>query len=261
MAEPRFDARPGLRRTTSPWWGIHEARYRFALNFIAGDKALDVACGTGYGLPILCRAVRYAIGIDVDHGALRSACEELQGFSGSVALADGCRLPFGDRTFDSITSFETIEHLEDGRSFVAELARVLTPGGICIVSTPNANYTRPQNGIPRNPYHIYEYTPSEFLDLLASRFGSVDLVGQCLSPAFTISPFWDDQQRLRTKRELSRLLVWRLLNRMPHRVREAVSRILWGHPFTPSCVDYEFIAFPVEDAPTQLAICRATSNE
>lgn len=251
---------PGQDRTASPWWGIHAARYRFALKHIGGATLLDVACGTGYGLPILLNAVQYAVGVDLDCGALKSARTELQWLRGSVVSADGCLLPFGDRTFDAITSFETIEHLENGRAFVAELARVLAPGGTCIVSTPNANYTRPQNGKPRNPYHVHEYSPSEFLALLAGYFTSIRLVGQRLSPAFIIAPFWEDQERIHTTRELIGLAIWRFLNRMPHHTRESLSRLLWGHPFTPSDGDYEFLQSVAEHAPTQLAICKKSAQ-
>src|SRR5262245_44051159 len=128
MSEPRFHEMSEQRRKPSPWWGIHEARYRFALNHVRGDKLLDVACGAGYGLPILLGAVRYAVGIDIDHSALQSAQLETKDVNGAVVLADGCYVPFGNDTFDAITSFETIEHVKNGARLVSEFARVLSPG-------------------------------------------------------------------------------------------------------------------------------------
>ena len=164
---------------------------------------------------------------------------------------------FNDDAFDAITSFETIEHLQDRSTFVAELARVLARGGVCIFSTPNAIYTRPLNGKPRNPYHVHEYGPSEFRAFLANYFNSIELLGQRLRPTFAISPFWDDQQNLHTARDLCRLVLWRILNRLPRLVRESLSQALWGHPFTPTSTDYDFIASAVDDAPVQIAICRS----
>jgi SAM-dependent methyltransferase len=257
MSDPRLQITSSENRHSSPWWGIHEARYRFALKYVGGDKLLDVACGTGYGLPILLGAVRYAVGVDIDGPALLSASRELSGLNGSLVLASGCCLPFQNDAFDAIISFETIEHLEDRSTFVAELARVLAPGGVCIFSTPNAIYTRPLNGKPRNPYHVYEYSPPEFRAFLANYFNSIDLLGQRLRPTFAISPFWDDQQNLRTARELCRLVLWRILNRLPRLARESLSQAVWGHPFTPSSSDYDFTPSALEYAPVQIAICRS----
>jgi SAM-dependent methyltransferase len=256
MTEPRFQITSKEDRMSSPWWGIHEARYRFALKYVGGDKHLDIACGSGYGLPILSSAVKYVIGVDIDAPALLTASRELIGFKSSLVLASGCYLPFHDDAFDGVTSFETIEHLQDRSAFVAELARVLAPGGVCILSTPNATCTNPVNGKPRNPYHIHEYVPSEFQALLARYFKSVDLLGQRLRPTFVISPFWDDQQNLRTTGEHCRLAVWRILNRLPRLAREALSEALWGHPFTPDFTDYVFSASGLDNAPVQVAICR-----
>jgi 2-polyprenyl-3-methyl-5-hydroxy-6-metoxy-1,4-benzoquinol methylase len=257
MSEPRLQITSKETRLSSPWWGIHEARYRFALGYVSGDRLLDVACGTGYGLPILLGAVKCVVGVDVDLPALVSATRELGGLNGSVVAANGCCLPFNNDAFDAITSFETIEHLQDRTTFVRELVRVLAPTGVCIFSTPNAIYTRPVNGKPRNPYHVYEYSPSEFRAFLAKHFSSVLLVGQRLRPTFAISPFWDDQQNLHTARELGRLVWWRVLNRLPRFARESLSQAVWGHPFAPSSTDYEFIASAVDDAPVQVAICES----
>jgi len=255
MSDPRLQITSKENQLSSPWWGIHEARYRFALKYIGGESLLDVSCGTGYGLPILLSAVKYVIGVDVDVPALLSAAREVRGLNGRVVLASAGCLPFHDDAFDAITSFETIEHLQDRETFVKELVRVLAPGGVCVFSTPNAIYTRPLNGKPRNPYHIYEYSPSEFKDFLANHFGSISLLGQRLHPTFRISPFWDDQQNLHGTRELCRLVLWRVLNRLPRLAREFLSQAVWGHPFTPSFSDYDFVASGVEDAPVQVAIC------
>ena len=255
MSEPRLHSGLPEKRHESPWWGIHEARYRFACKYVEGDTLLDVACGTGYGIPIVSNAVPYTVGIDIDHGALQSARAEIKGINSSLIRADGCILPFGDGVFNSIVSFETIEHLDDAPRFVSELARVLAPGGVCLISTPNANYTLPQNAKPRNPYHVREYTPREFAELLRCYFRSVDLIAQRLSPVFGISPFWDDQQKLRKPVEVFRLIVWRILKRAPRRTRDPLSHAILGQPLIPSASDYEFVRSVDGDGPTQLAVC------
>ncbi len=243
---------------TSPWWGIHLARYRFATSHVEGRRVLDVACGSGYGLAVLLKArARWVAGVDLNPGAARKAQAELRGGPGQVIVADGCKLPFADESFDVITSFETLEHLEHRKRFLAEVRRVLTPDGLCILSTPNAKYTLPQNGQPRNPYHIHEYTPEELTVELGDYFSSMEILGQSLDSRFTISPFREDQQRLpRTFRVQVRLLVWRVLSKFPSKLRNRLSKTLLGHELLPGESDYQFSSITVEKAPVTVALCR-----
>jgi SAM-dependent methyltransferase len=216
---------------------------------------LDIACGTGYGLTILHEqgGARAVIGVDADFGAARAARR-----CGPSLVADGASLPFPDRAFDAITSFETLEHLHARDTFLGELARVLRPDGICVLSTPNAVYTRPVNGTPRNPFHVHEYTLDELRAALAPHFASVELLGQDLDPRFAISPFWDDQQRLaRTPGVQARLLAWRLLNRMPSSVGDRAARLLLRQPLVPAEADYRFTAGDLSHTPVLVAVCSA----
>lgn len=259
MFEARLDLSGdwAARRRQSPWWGVHAARYLFAAPLVRSGRVLDVACGTGYGLPILRAGSRVVVGLDGDHGVARHARAEAKGGGGSVIVGDGQRLPFRDSSFDAITSFETIEHLHDRDRFLAELRRVLSAGGLLILSTPNANHTRPRDGKPRNPHHVHEYTPGELVQELKRRFNRVDLLGQTLHPRFELSPFIDDQDRLpRSLGVQARLMLWRLLSRLPARARDGLSACLWGRPFYPGETDYEFGPSTIEIAPVLVALCR-----
>lgn len=248
------------RDITSPWWGMHVARYLFAASYAEDRRALDIACGTGYGLPILRARAQWVIGVDADVEAARQARVELDQDSGGVLVADGYCLPFADGCFDIVTSFETLEHLADRGRFLAELRRILIPEGLCILSTPNANQTRPVNGKPKNPYHVHEYTPAELDAELRGYFASVELLGQVLDSRFAISPFWEDQQRLpRTPRAQARLLLWRVLNKLPSSFRDRLSNALWGHPFLPRESDYRFSISSVKTAPVLVALCRGVA--
>lgn len=265
MSQIRFDASTvarAVRRNQSPYWGEHVARYLFAAPHVAECRVLDIACGTGYGLPVLGEKARMVVGSDIDFTSAQKARAEIDRQRGVIVVSDGCRLPFADGSFDAITSFETIEHLEARSQFVRELRRVLAPNGLCIISTPNARYTQPVNGKPRNPHHIFEYTPEEFIAELRCHFSGIELNGQSLSSQFVISPFWDAQQRLpRTVKVQLQLFFWRALNKLPFfSIRDSVSRALWGHSFYPGDTDYEFNTRDVETAPVLVALCRATNS-
>lgn len=243
--------------SASPWWGEHVARYRFAVSNARATRALDVACGTGYGLPILTGATRFVVGADRDASALREARRGL-GRNAAVLAADATRLPFRTGAFDVVTTFETIEHLAARPAFLAELARVMTDDAVCFLSTPNAHYTRPVDGKPRNPFHLHEYRPDELRAELAAVFPSVSLLGQSLDRnRFVVSPFWDDQQRMgRSLATSVQLAIRRALLPAPGAFRDAISRAVWGHTYFPQPEDYDFSAESVGVAPVTVAICR-----
>lgn len=240
----------------SPYWGEHVARYAFALSYVAEQNVLDIACGTGYGLGILRSRARHVTGVDVDIEAAWQANKECLG-NASVLLADGLVLPFEASAFDVVTSFETLEHLSTRSKFLEELCRVLKPGGRLILSTPNAKYTKPVNGRPSNPFHVFEYSPQELREEV-EQFFNVELhLGQSLNGSIRIPPFYREQQRL--PKELatqSMLLGWKVINKLPLALRERLSMAVWRKPFYPTEHDYLFLPELVESAPVQLVVCR-----
>lgn len=241
----------------SPWWGIGASRYVFAAPYVSNRLVLDIACGSGYGIALLQQAgAKHVVGADNDQPALLKQSGSRAG-GATLAVADGIRLPFKDSSFDAVTSFETLEHLGRRVRFISELGRVLKPDGTLILSTPNANYTNPVNGKPRNPYHLHEYRPDELVDALDRHFASLELLGQTLSPRIHVPPLWEDQQRLPIEfGAQTRLRMWRVLNRFPRLLGDAVSRMLWGHSLFPDEKDYEFSTRTVASAPVLLATGR-----
>jgi len=149
----------------------HMARYVLTAQLAHGRRALDAACGEGYGTELLRRAgAKRAVGIDVDEGTVRAA-RERYGAEFEVAAVE--RLPFGDAAFDLIASFETIEHVENAEAAVRELRRVLSPGGTLVISTPNASQY-----LVDNEFHVREFETSEFVQLLERHFAEVRVLHQ-----------------------------------------------------------------------------------
>ena len=72
-----------------------------------------------------------------------------------------------------MVSFETIEHVTDAERALAELARVLAPGGLLVISTPNTD-----EYLVDNEFHTREFSHEEFVAFLEQRFPSVRLLYQ-----------------------------------------------------------------------------------
>ena len=239
----------------SPYWGEHAARYVFALPIVEDKTVLDIACGTGYGLALLKKNAKHVAGVDLDIEAAkeaRSECDE----RAAVLLGDGLQLPFADESFDAVTSFETLEHLHERGAFLTELKRVLRTGGKLVLSTPNANYTKPVNGKPSNPFHIFEYTPEELQAELETHFRLEQFLGETMDAAIRIPPFQEAQMRLpKDFGTQVRLFGWKVLNKMPLNLRESISEAVWKKPFYPTECDYRFSSHKLNHAPVLVAVC------
>jgi ubiquinone/menaquinone biosynthesis C-methylase UbiE len=150
----------------------HVARYKMALDYVVSGPHLDLASGTGYGSDLLqARCASLVVGIDIDRPALTAARRAFPNPRIAFLSASGTAIPFANGTFASVTSMETIEHITDDRAFVSELARVVRPGGVCIISTPNRLYSTAHD--ITNPFHVREYAEAELTALLSGFFPSV----------------------------------------------------------------------------------------
>lgn len=236
----------------SPWWGEHRCRYQFAQRIVAGRLVLDIASGSGFGAQMLAEAGAGAVvGCDMDSTSLGQARAAFPGERISFVAGDGTRLPIRDGSFDVVVSFETLEHIPAGRTFLQELARVLRPGGTLILSTPNRLVT---DEYPRNPFHVREYTAPELDEELRAVFASVELHGQLLGPRYRVAPFLPGHDRARSPGDHLRLITWKLANRLPFAYKDRLARSLLGHPFYPAAEDYR-IGAPLDEAPVLVAVC------
>ncbi|MBA3866896.1 MAG: methyltransferase domain-containing protein [Solirubrobacterales bacterium] len=146
----------------------HRGRYCWAAPLVTGRSVLDAGCGTGYGLAILAAAGAAEVtGVDLDAGAVRAAEGRLNGL-GSVHRGDLQALDLPADSFDVAVCFEAIEHLDSPEQGMAELRRVVRPGGMVIVSSPN-----PDVYPSGNEHHRCELRPGELRALVEDRFPEV----------------------------------------------------------------------------------------
>lgn len=155
----------------------HLHRYHFAARFCADKQVVDVACGEGYGSQILSGVAASVTGIDISadavaHAARRYGSDSLRFVEASAAL-----LPLEDDSVDVVVSFETIEHHDQHEEMLSEIRRVLRPGGLLVLSSPNKQYYSIEPGYS-NPYHVKELFREELLALAGRYFGEVQVYSQ-----------------------------------------------------------------------------------
>lgn len=102
---------------------------------------LEVGCGGGLICEELARRGARMVGIDPSQAALQTAREHAQqsGLAGRITYKQGYAeaLPYADASFRALVCLDVLEHVRDLRATIAEIARVLAPGGVFIFDTIN----------------------------------------------------------------------------------------------------------------------------
>jgi SAM-dependent methyltransferase len=159
------------------WYRRHLAVYRWIAARCRGLRVVDMACGEGYGSAVLAEHAAQVTGVDAnpdahEHARLRYSMPGLRFERGLVEQwEDGA-------PWDAIVFLQTIEHVTEPAALLRRFATLLAPGGAVYVSTPNRLTLAPA-GAERsdNPWHVREYAPAEYRDLVGPEFASVELLG------------------------------------------------------------------------------------
>jgi SAM-dependent methyltransferase len=205
-----------------------------------GMRVLDAGCGSGRHL---CEAFRtpgvYVAGVDLNwsdlcktKGFLSLMSREKRG-NWSIALADVVNLPYADDRFDVVVCSEVLEHISDNGAAIAELVRVLKPGGDLVVTVPrflpervcwalSTAYHHEPGG------HIRIYRKGELMSLLE------DAGTRCWRVRYRHglhSPYWwlrclvgHNNERSSPVRAYRRFLEWEILKHPP--LTAMIDRIL-----------------------------------
>lgn len=158
----------------------HLSAYAFMRPHIGGQKVLEIGFGDGYGAAYLAEAAREVTGVDIVAGNIPAAQAKYRNPQLKFLHFDGTCIPFPDGTFDAAGSFQVIEHVPEPQivPWLAEIRRVLKPGGRFFVSTLNLEHNqKPGKPYQKLIYHEKEFTAPELEALLKKVFGKVSLYG------------------------------------------------------------------------------------
>jgi SAM-dependent methyltransferase len=154
------------------WFRRHLAAYEWIAGRVRGLRVADLACGEGYGADVLARTAADVVGVDAnpqahDHARLRYRRANLRFERGLVEQFDEGR--------DAIVFLQTIEHVHDPGALLERFSRIAP---IAYVSTPNRLTLAPPGAVKsENPWHIREYTFSQYRELLEPHFSRIEVLG------------------------------------------------------------------------------------
>jgi SAM-dependent methyltransferase len=159
---------PDAARLGNPsfvWRSGQERRLALIERYVSLNdrRVLDLGCGLGEYVRAFARRGAHAYGSDIALDRLVEARERVAktattGVDGFMAAA-GESLPFRDRSLDLIVLNEVIEHVADDRATLVEIARVLKPGGTCVLYAPNRLYPFETHGIYLRGRYIFGNIP------------------------------------------------------------------------------------------------------
>jgi ubiquinone/menaquinone biosynthesis C-methylase UbiE len=142
-----------------------------------GCRVLEVGCGGGAFLSRLESAGFEAVGVDLMNEAVQAARDMVK--SSTVTCADAVELPFDEGSFDRLLAHHLVEHLGDLPAALGEWRRVLTPGGMIVICTPNRLYPSPR--IFDDPSHLHIYDRAEVCS-------TVERAGFSVARSMTVFP-------------------------------------------------------------------------
>lgn len=227
--------------------------YHEAAKRVSGD-VLEIGTGSGYGISVISPQTKTFITIDKhDPPVDISDYNNVQFQRCKVPPLTGIEAD----SFDYVISFQVIEHIRKDFELLAEIYRVLRPGGKLIISTPNKKMS-----LTRNPWHIREYTADQFKNLLDYYFRKTEATGVFGNE--TVMEYYEENKRsverfeqfdiFRFNRWLPKWMLripYDILNRMNRRKLLVKNRELTSHikmedyylaPAADNCFDLYFIA-------------------
>jgi SAM-dependent methyltransferase len=130
-------------------------------------RLLDIGCSLGFTVEMAAQLGWDAQGVDISEDAVELCCQ--RGLNCHQASA--VDLPYDDRTFDVVTAWHVIEHIDNAAATLAEWSRVLVPGGLLVLETPDSSCLKVRLLGPRyrrfwTPEHVYVFNRQNLIPLI-----------------------------------------------------------------------------------------------
>lgn len=175
------------------------------------DSVLEVGCGEGRGIPVILPHATQYTAVD----KIEQALEVLRRKYPTGKFISMNIPPFAglsDNSFDTVLSFQVIEHIDDDLGYLKEIHRVMKPGATALITTPNR-----RRSLTRNPWHVREYLADELSALAARVFPEVVMRG--ISGNAKVMAYYEEN-----KRAVKRFTRFDILD-LQHRLPASILRI------------------------------------
>lgn len=159
------------------WYTRHVVAYRYVASIASDLRLADIGCGEGYGPAMLATTAEDVEAVDAAPYVIEHAKRKYTRDNLHFRVMNVEKLDFPSNCFDLVSSLQVIEHLTTSTGYLEEIIRTLNASGKAVISTPNRLTISPGSETPLNPFHIREFSPEEFEDILAGHFRSVKIVG------------------------------------------------------------------------------------
>ena len=158
---------------------IHMKAYEFVVPYCCDKKVLDVGCSLGTGEFVLADSVERIVAVDMNEEALEFASRSIDRENVEFMKADARELPFEKESFDVVIAFQLIEHIQpiQVKAFLLEISRVVKPGGLCLIVTPNRKFRLLPFQSPFFGEHYQEFTVRNLRKALVPVFNEVQIKG------------------------------------------------------------------------------------
>jgi ubiquinone/menaquinone biosynthesis C-methylase UbiE len=162
-------------------------RYAIASELARGKVVLEIGFGEGYGSSLVVQTARQVVGMDVTPGLVKYARTKHR--NGKLFIVGGkdTNIPLTTGCVGLVMSFEVIEPLKQGESMMAEIARVLRPGGIVIISSSH-KHEYCDVLAHQNSSQLNSHCMSECESLLRTKFRHVAVFAQGIALGSYIVP-------------------------------------------------------------------------
>lgn len=166
-----------LGKPTEYGYELPAIRYRLcahAIESLPGSaRMLDYGCGNGANTVLFKQHFERVDGIDVEAARVQEGSGYLTSNAVTnvdLATYDGGEIPFDEKTFDMVTSFEVLEHVSDDTASLKDICRVLKENGRLCISVPNKWYLMETHGFSLPLAHLIPWNRVPFLNLMPKWF-------------------------------------------------------------------------------------------